>query len=65
MKFKFKNIEIVPLASLSLRKKQEARKLSFSKKIEWTTLLREYAYGKKATTGRVQRIHSVAKLSKG
>jgi hypothetical protein len=65
MKLKTKKIEVVPLAGLSQRKKEEARRLSFSKKIEWTTRLREFAYGKEATTGRVQRIHSVAKLGQG
>jgi hypothetical protein len=62
MKSRIPKIEMVPLESLSQRKKGEARRLSFSKKLEWTTRLREYAYGKEATTGRVQRIHSVAKL---
>ncbi len=63
MKRKFKAFEIIPLNKLSQRKKEESQKLSFVEKIEWTTRLREFAYGQKATTGRVQRIYSVAKLS--
>jgi len=56
--------EVVPLADLDARVKEEAKKIPFSKKIEWTTRIREYAYGKKATTGRLRRVHSVAKFKK-
>jgi hypothetical protein len=65
MKLKTKHFEIVPLKDLDKNKKAEARRLSFAQKMEWTTRLREYAYGKKATTGRIQRIYSVAKLGEG
>jgi hypothetical protein len=65
MKLDKNRIEFVPLAELDRRKKEEAKRIPFSKKIEWTTRLREYAYGKKATTGRLRRIHSVAKLGEG
>ena len=64
MKLDRKKFEVVSLAEADQRAKEEAKKIPFSKKIEWTTRLREYAYGIKATTGRVRRIHSLAKLGK-
>jgi hypothetical protein len=65
MKLDKNRVEFMALADLDKRKKEEAKLIPFSKKIEWTTRLREYAYGKKATTGRLRRIHSVAKLGEG
>jgi hypothetical protein len=65
MKLDKKHFEVVSLAEADKRAKEEAKKIPFSKKIEWTTRIREYAYGKKATTGRVRRIYSVAKLGEG
>ena len=62
MKIKSRKFEIIPLAKLDEVKKKEALRISFKRKMEITTMLREVFYGKKATTGRVQRIHSVAKL---
>jgi hypothetical protein len=64
MKLDKKYFEFISFAENDLRVKEEAKKIPFTKKIEWTTRLREYAYGKKATTGRLRRIHSVAKLEK-
>ena len=37
-------------------------KLNYQKKMEMVTELRERVYGKKATTGRVQRVWSVITL---
>ena len=62
MKIKSRKLEIVPLEKLDEVKKKEASYIPFKRKMEITTMLREVVYGKKATTGRVQRIHSVAKL---
>ena len=59
-----RNFEVVRLSEMDARANAEAKRIPFSKKIEWTTRLREYAYGKKATTGRLRRVYSVAKLKK-
>ena len=65
MKLKKNAIECISLADLDNRKKEEAKRIPLFKKMEWTTQLREYAYGKKATTGRLRRIYTVAKLGEG
>jgi hypothetical protein len=40
---------------------QELSKLSYQKRARTITYLRECFYGRKATTGRVQRVYQVSK----
>jgi hypothetical protein len=62
MKLDKSAVTMVTFAEADRLAKAEAKRIPFAKKVEWTTRIREYAYGKKATTGRLRRIHSVVKL---
>ena len=64
MKSLAKTLQVIPIENLDREKYLESQKISFKNKLKIATKLREYVYGRKATTGRVQRIYSTIKLGK-
>ena len=59
---KTKTLDVVSIENIDRVRYFESQKISFKNKLKLATKLREYVYGSKASTGRVQRVYSTAKL---
>jgi len=55
-------LEVISIENIDRVKYLESQKIRFKKKLEIATKLKEYIYGRKATTGRVQRVFSAPTL---